>query len=78
VRRRWASGSRLPVGAEEIEGESERSLVVSGAVPNDPCRVNLTELARKHHAFVSSDNPFQRRARVLQALWREEQGTANR
>jgi len=36
--------------------------------------VNLTELARKHHSFVSSDNAFQRRARVLQALWREEQG----
>ncbi len=36
--------------------------------------MNLTELARKHHAFVPSDNTFQRRARVLQALWREEQG----
>lgn len=36
--------------------------------------MNLTELARKHHAFVSSDNAFQRRARVLQALWREKQG----
>jgi len=36
--------------------------------------VNLIERARNHHAFVASDNTFQRRARLLQSLWREEQG----
>ena len=49
-------------------------MVASGAVPNDARGVNLIDLARSHHAFVPSDNQFQRRARVLQALWREEQG----
>ena len=34
----------------------------------------LRELAEEHHAYVASDNAFQRRARLLQALWREEQG----
>ncbi len=29
---------------------------------------------RAHHVLVSTDNPFQRRARLLQALWREAQG----
>jgi hypothetical protein len=28
---------------------------------------------REHHAFVSTDNAFQRRARILQTLWREAQ-----
>lgn len=27
---------------------------------------------REHHVLVSTDNPFQQRARLLQALWREE------
>jgi hypothetical protein len=31
-------------------------------------------LALQHHVLVAADNPFQRRARLLQALWREEQG----
>jgi len=31
-------------------------------------------LLRRHHVFVSSDNAFQGRARLLQALWREAQG----
>lgn len=31
-------------------------------------------LLAEHHAFVRADNPFQRRARLLQALWRETQG----
>lgn len=28
----------------------------------------------EHRAFVRSDNPFQQRARLLQALWREREG----
>lgn len=31
-------------------------------------------LLAKHHVLVRSDNAFQRRARLLQAIWREEQG----
>jgi len=34
----------------------------------------LRALAEKHDVWVASDNSFQRRARLLQALWREEQG----
>lgn len=34
----------------------------------------LDELAAEHQVFVSSDSVFQRRARVLQALWRERHG----
>lgn len=34
----------------------------------------MQELCRRHHAYVSGDNPFQRRARLLQALWREGNG----
>ena len=33
-----------------------------------------TELLEEHHAFIKSDNPWQQRARLLQALWREKQG----
>jgi hypothetical protein len=32
------------------------------------------ELLEKHHVLVTTDNQFQRRARLLQALWREGQG----
>lgn len=32
------------------------------------------EVLAKHHVLVSTDNDFQRRARLLQALWREERG----
>lgn len=32
------------------------------------------ELLEEHHVLVTTDNQFQRRARLLQALWREEQG----
>ncbi len=32
----------------------------------------LEEQARARDVFVSSDSPYQRRARILQALWREE------
>ena len=32
------------------------------------------ELLRQHDVLVASDNPFQRRARLLQALWREARG----
>lgn len=35
---------------------------------------NLDVLAREHHAFVAADSTFQRQARLLQALWREQQG----
>jgi hypothetical protein len=31
-------------------------------------------LLAEHHVLVPTDNPFQRRARLLQALWRHEQG----
>jgi hypothetical protein len=34
----------------------------------------LNHLAEEYHAMVPGDNPFQRRARVLQSLWRAEQG----
>lgn len=33
-------------------------------------------LLERHHAFVASDNTFQRRARLLQTLWREREGLA--
>lgn len=32
------------------------------------------DVLAKHHVLVSTDNGFQRRARLLQALWREERG----
>ena len=32
------------------------------------------EVLERHHVLVTTDNPFQRRARLLQALWREERG----
>ena len=32
------------------------------------------DLLRSHHAFVKSDNPFQRTVRLRQALWREKRG----
>jgi hypothetical protein len=31
-------------------------------------------LLTEHHVLVPTDNPFQRRARLLQALWRHERG----
>lgn len=34
----------------------------------------LTAIARGHDCFVASDNEFQRRARLLQSIWRDEQG----
>lgn len=34
----------------------------------------LTELCLKHHVLIKADNPFQRRARLLQSLWREGLG----
>jgi hypothetical protein len=34
----------------------------------------LNHLAEEYHAMVPGDSPFQRRARVLQSLWRAEQG----
>lgn len=32
------------------------------------------DLLRKHHVLVTADNAFQQRARLRQALWREERG----
>jgi len=32
----------------------------------------LDDLLGQHHVRIGTDNPFQRRARLLQALWREE------
>jgi hypothetical protein len=34
----------------------------------------LTALLQTHRAFVATDDPYQRRARLLQALWREARG----
>ena len=34
----------------------------------------MHDLLTKHHVLVATDTPFQRRARLLQALWREERG----
>lgn len=34
----------------------------------------LSELARRYKAYVCSDSEFQRRARILQSIWRTEQG----
>jgi hypothetical protein len=39
---------------------------VNGSLPD--------ELLLRHHALVTTDSQFQRRARLLQALWREERG----
>ena len=36
--------------------------------------VDAKAVLREHDVFVASDNAFQRRARLLQALWREERG----
>lgn len=35
---------------------------------------SLEELLRAHHVFVPGDDTFQRKARLLQALWRTERG----
>lgn len=32
------------------------------------------EVRLRHHVLVGTDNAFQRRARLLQAIWREERG----
>jgi hypothetical protein len=32
------------------------------------------EILRAYHVFVPSDNAFQKRARLLQAMWREDEG----
>jgi PD-(D/E)XK nuclease superfamily protein len=37
---------------------------------------SLDQLLTRHHVLVATDNAFQKRARLLQALWREEQGLA--
>jgi hypothetical protein len=34
----------------------------------------LKGLAEEHHALIASDSTFQRKARILQSLWREELG----
>lgn len=35
---------------------------------------DIASIARAHDCFVARDNEFQRRARILQSMWREEQG----
>ena len=40
----------------------------------DRMRRDIASIARAHDCFVASDNEFQRRARILQSMWREEQG----
>jgi len=35
--------------------------------------IGAAQVLAAHHVLVPTDNPFQRRARLLQALWREEQ-----
>jgi hypothetical protein len=37
-------------------------------------RAQLDELLASHDVVVPTDNPFQRRARLLQALWRKDRG----
>lgn len=41
---------------------------------NQQTPTSLDTAARAHDAFVKSDSVFQRRARLLQALWREAEG----
>ena len=41
---------------------------------NQQTPTSLDTAARAHDAFVKSDSMFQRRARLLQALWREAEG----
>ncbi|HEX2873048.1 MAG TPA: hypothetical protein VHP33_17420, partial [Polyangiaceae bacterium] len=36
--------------------------------------MKLREVLKKHHVAVGTDNAFQQRARLLQALWREARG----
>ena len=31
---------------------------------------DLTQLAKHYHAYIRVDNDFQRRARILQSIWR--------
>ena len=35
---------------------------------------DMKDVLLEHHVWVQSDNGFQQRARLMQALWREEQG----
>jgi hypothetical protein len=45
----------------------------SGTPPTDLIPRDVPDaLLAEHHVLVRADNPFQRRARLLQALWREE------
>jgi len=41
-------------------------MAVHGTIPD--------EVLERHHVLVRTDNAFQRRARLLQALWREQKG----
>lgn len=36
-------------------------------------KTGLQQLARQYHVLVKTDNQFQRQARILQSIWREEQ-----
>lgn len=38
--------------------------------------IEESQLAIQHHVFEKGDSPFQRRARILQSMWRVEQGFA--
>lgn len=55
--------------------ENRRRLATDCGVTTVPLTAPPPEdLLRSHHAFVKSDNPFQRTVRLRQALWREKQG----
>ena len=45
--------------------------VEKGSLTSAP---RVQQVLAEHHVWVPSDNGFQRRARLLQALWREERG----
>ncbi len=59
-------GERIP----SLERQSAIASIVMGRMTR---RIPDAVLAR-HDVLVSSDNAFQRRARLLQALWREQRG----
>ncbi|NOY94456.1 MAG: hypothetical protein GXP55_25040, partial [Deltaproteobacteria bacterium] len=58
----------------------EKQTVVLGhtqrddGVPSSAMAPSEEAVLREHHVWVEGDNRFQRRARLLQALWREDQG----
>lgn len=62
----------------EVPGEQTmvylRALVAAIRARLPAAAPRMEDVLAFHHVLVTTDNPFQRRARLLQALWREEQG----